>query len=71
MKLRYLKNVSSLKLHLDKCIGCRMCASVCPHGVFEIENNKAILVDKDACIECGGCVKNCPINAIEVNSGVG
>ncbi len=69
--LRYLEDVSTLKLHEELCVGCGLCAQVCPHGVFELKNSKAKITDIDACMECGACVNNCPTNAIEVNPGVG
>ena len=71
MKHRYLKDVTTLKYDADKCIGCGSCTEVCPHGVFEIIDNVAVVTDKDSCMECGACVLNCPENAIEVNAGVG
>ena len=70
-KLQYLKNVVTLKLDVGKCTGCRMCAEVCPHGVFAIENKKARLIDLDSCMECGACQNNCPAGAISVGAGVG
>ncbi len=70
-KLRYLTNVVTLELDVEKCIGCRMCTEVCPHGVFTIENGKAQIVDRDACMECGACARNCEVEAIMVKSGVG
>ncbi|MGW8312900.1 MAG: mercury methylation ferredoxin HgcB [Desulfuromonadales bacterium] len=69
--LRYLENVVSLQLDVDKCIGCGMCPNVCPHGVLEIENRKARITDRDACIECGACAGNCPVEALTVKAGVG
>jgi len=69
--LKYLKNVVTLELDADKCIGCRMCISVCPHGVFEIRDEKAVILDRDTCMECGACARNCPADAIKVQSGVG
>ncbi|MCL2492465.1 MAG: 4Fe-4S binding protein [Clostridiales bacterium] len=69
--LKYLKNVSTLTLDPDTCIGCGKCTEVCPHGVFEIADKKARILDKNSCMECGACVLNCPANALEVNAGVG
>ena len=68
---KYLKDVVTLKLDANTCIGCGMCAIVCPHSVFEIKECKSIIIDRDACMECGACAKNCPVNAISVKSGVG
>lgn len=70
-KLRYLKNVVTLKLEAKKCIGCGMCTTVCPHAVFQIKQKKAEITDKDACMECGACAHNCPADAINLVSGVG
>ena len=68
---KYLKNVVTLKLDTEKCTGCGMCLSVCPHNVFEINDKKAAIVNRDACMECGACKKNCPFGAIDVRAGVG
>lgn len=48
-----------------------MCITVCPHGVFELTNGKAEIIDRDACMECGACALNCPFSALGVQSGVG
>ena len=69
--LRYLNNVSTLELDKEKCIGCGMCSVVCPHGVLEVEERMAQIVDLDACIECGACAGNCPVEALQVKKGVG
>ncbi|MDD4870810.1 MAG: mercury methylation ferredoxin HgcB [Kiritimatiellae bacterium] len=69
--MKYLSNVTTLKLDDKKCIGCGMCEIVCPHAVFSIEGGKALISDRDACMECGACSKNCPVCALSVNSGVG
>lgn len=69
--MKYIKNVVTLKLYGDKCVGCGMCGIVCPHGVFEVIDGKAYIKSTDSCIECGACSMNCPVDAITVNVGVG
>ena len=68
---QYLKEVTTLKLDEDRCIGCRRCLEVCPHGVFIIYEGRARITASNACIECGACARNCPATAITVDSGVG
>ena len=70
-RLQYLADVVTLKLDSKLCTGCGMCAIVCPHNVFKIENSKAIINDIDYCMECGACAKNCRYGALSVRSGVG
>ena len=53
------------------CIGCGMCFTVCPHGVFAANGGSAQLVAVERCIECGACARNCPVGAIVVDVGVG
>ena len=67
----YLKNVVTLTLNADKCVGCGLCVVVCPHHVLEMTDKKARIIDKDQCMECGACVKNCAFDALSVKSGVG
>jgi len=71
MALTYLKNVTTLFLIAEKCVGCGNCVDVCPHGVFSVADKKAWIVEKDLCMECGACAVNCPARAIEVSAGVG
>ena len=67
----YLKNVVTLALDEEKCIGCGTCLFVCPHSVLGKDNGKVRIVDRDACMECGACATNCPAEAISVEAGVG
>ena len=71
MKHTYLKDVATLSLSQEKCIGCGMCAVVCPHQVFSMAGKRALIADKDRCMECGACALNCPVNAITVEANVG
>jgi ferredoxin len=70
-QLIYLKDVVTLKLDGEKCIGCGMCLIVCPHAVLSQTNGKVEVVNRDACMECGACAQNCPVNALYVQAGVG
>lgn len=71
MKNKYLSNVATLKLQEEKCVGCGRCAEVCPHGVLEMVDGKAKIIDLDSCMECGACTRNCLVHAIEVTPGTG
>lgn len=68
---RITQELNTLTYDETLCIGCGMCAIVCPHRVFAFEGRKARLVRGEACIECGACQRNCPVGAISVRSGVG
>ncbi len=70
-ELRYIPDVSTLKLDAVKCVGCGECEMVCPHSVFVIKDKKAVITDLDGCMECGACHMNCPADAISVSPGVG
>ena len=69
--MRYLANVTTLDYRAEKCAGCGRCVEVCPHGVFAMQEKRAVLTDRDRCMECGACAMNCPTGAITVRAGVG
>jgi NAD-dependent dihydropyrimidine dehydrogenase PreA subunit len=69
--MKYLSNVTTLNYMSEKCTGCRRCVEVCPQGVFEMQDKRAVVTDRDLCMECGACALNCEFGAISVKSGVG
>ncbi|MGO9137042.1 MAG: mercury methylation ferredoxin HgcB [Syntrophales bacterium] len=71
-RMTYLKDVVTLDLKEEKCVGCGMCTEVCPHAVISINDmDRAWIKDRDACMECGACSRNCPTDAFSVQAGVG
>ena len=53
----------------DLCTGCGECVSVCPNGMFELQevDGKTVSVpvlDFDECLGCESCVAVCPETAI-------
>jgi NAD-dependent dihydropyrimidine dehydrogenase PreA subunit len=69
--LAYLKDVVTLHLDEEKCVGCGLCLIVCPHAVFSMNNGNAEIRNRDFCMECGACARNCPVEALTVEAGVG
>ncbi len=67
----YLPDVVTLKYDPEKCTGCGRCVEVCPHGVFRLENKRAVITNRDYCMECGACRRNCRFGALDVRAGVG
>lgn len=48
----------------DKCVGCTLCAKVCPVKCISGEAKKTHVIDQSICIKCGECKKKCPVKAI-------
>jgi NAD-dependent dihydropyrimidine dehydrogenase PreA subunit len=70
--MAYLKNVATLDLNEEKCVGCGTCSEVCPQAVIAVNAIGRVWVkDRDACMECGACSRNCPTGAFSVQAGVG
>ncbi len=47
-----------------QCIGCGKCVGVCPLNVFEIRDEKAVVINEKDCIHCSLCQKACSAQAI-------
>lgn len=48
----------------NKCVGCGICAKVCPNNNISIKEDKAHI--HDHCTQCLACVHSCPHQAMEI-----
>jgi len=54
-----------VKVDRDKCIGCGLCASLCPE-VFELKNGKSHVKNPKGKCNLKEVVDSCPAQAISV-----
>jgi len=55
-----------VKVDKEKCDGCGTCVDTCPVNVFEIREEKSVVINPDECLICRACEVQCPNSAIEI-----
>jgi NADH:ubiquinone oxidoreductase subunit F (NADH-binding) len=48
----------------EKCVGCTLCAKICPVKCISGAPKQTHVIDTNICIKCGECKKKCPVKAI-------
>jgi len=57
-----------IKYNVDKCVGCRMCVTVCPAGVFVfLPEIRKVALWTGRCVYCAQCVDVCPTGALQIS----
>ncbi|CAK7022124.1 MAG: Ion-translocating oxidoreductase complex subunit B [Desulfovibrio sp.] len=51
------------EINRDICIGCGVCAKICPTLAITVEGRKAV-VDPERCLACANCHQRCPVEAV-------
>ena len=53
-----------VEIDADKCTGDEEFVNVCPTGGFEMQGDKAVVVNEDECLGCESCIEVCPSGAL-------
>ncbi len=51
----------------NKCIGCTLCARICPESCITGSPKQRHYIDAEKCIKCGSCYEACKFHAINRN----
>ncbi len=68
---RVCKNLITLFIEPDKCVGCLLCLKACPVNAIMGARKKVHVIDQAACIKCGACFNVCPVKIRAVTKTTG
>ena len=61
----HCKALLSYIIDKQKCVGCSVCARICPTSAISGKLKEPYEIDQSKCIKCGACMTKCKFGAIE------
>lgn len=55
-----------VKVDAEKCTGCGECVDICPDDVYELQDEKSVVVNPEDCADCESCLEVCEHEAITI-----
>jgi NADP-reducing hydrogenase subunit HndC len=57
-------NLLEIVILPEKCVGCTLCARICPVNCISGKVKEVHTIDQSVCIKCGACIDKCKFEAI-------
>jgi NAD-dependent dihydropyrimidine dehydrogenase PreA subunit len=54
------------EMDTENCVVCGECVEICPEDVYELQNEKSVVVNGEECLGCESCIEVCEHEAITV-----